>query len=1083
VAEVSPDRDPSPPRDGAGAPSSRAAEVLSAPFFRLYDIPAHLPFLDCLAAGVLRLVGGGDAPERLSRVTVLLPTRRSARALRVAFLKAAEGRALLLPRMRALAGLSTEDADELALPALLDLPPAVEPLRRQAVLSRMILRLDPKYGGPSTPEQAWALAGALATLLDEIALEERDLELVETTPPEELAQHWLARLALLVPEPHATHWQITLVFLRGVLEGWQDWLRRQGLLDVGMRRVQALRAQTEAWRRDPPPDPVIAAGIGVGGTIPAAAELLRVVAEELPQGAAVLHGVDQLSAGEVWDAIRDAPTHPFCGQRRLLAALAARREDVRPWPGCLPDGAVARAVPPGRPLLLGMALRPAAGLPAWQSRRPHEWAPAAEGLSLLSAPDAQSEAVAVALTLREALEDPAARVALVTPDRDLARRVSAELARHGVVADDSAGEPLGESAAGAFLRLIARMVAEDFAPVPLLAVLKHPLCAGGMDRADWMRAVRRLEARALRGPRPAGGLAGLRGAVRAAFRGDAARDDDGAGAAQAAEVAALLDPLERCLGDFTALPESPARPPAEILAAHLAAAEALASTAALPGGIRLYAGEEGEVLAGHLAGLPPAMAEMGPVRPAAWPALFDAALEGAAVPSFRGSRGRDGGPHPRVEILGLLEARLLTFDRVVLGALDEAVWPLATDPGPWMSRPMRRDFGLPEPEARIGRVCADFLLAACAAPVAVLSRAARRGGAPTVPARWLTRIETFLAGQRDEARPQGLRLAPSPAVAWAARLDHPAGAVAPCARPAPAPPAAARPDRISVTEVETLIADPYAFYARRVLRLSPLDALDAEVGAADYGTLVHEAMARFVRRLAAGRWPGQDAAAAMFDAAAEEALAAAGARPGLAAFWRPRLARIGAFAVAQEAAARAGAGGGRIAASQVELRGELPLRMEDGRVVRLVGRADRVDRLADGRLAVLDYKTGTLPSVRQVKEGHRPQLPLEAAMLARGAFPEVAAADATLLAYWRLTGGPEAGRVLAVAEDAQEIAGLAEEALAELRGLVARYLLGGAPFTARPHPGREPAGSEYEHLSRIAEWAGAEDAPTAGEGA
>lgn len=1065
-----------PPAAGASA----AGAVLSAPIFRLYDIPAHLPFLDCLAAGVLRMIPG-EAPERLSRVTILLPTRRSARALRVAFLKAvapagaegAGGGALLLPRMRALAGLSTEDADELALPTLLDLPPAVEPLRRQAVLSRMILRLPRDYGGPATVEQAWALADALATLLDEIALEERDLLLVEQTAPEELAQNWLARLALLVPDAHATHWQITLRFLQAVMTEWQAWLQAEGLLDIGMRRVQALRAQAEAWRQAPPPDPVIAAGIGVGGTIPAAAELLRVVATELPQGAAVLHGVDQLSADAVWDAIREAPTHPFCGQQRLLAALSARREDVKRWPGCLPEGGVRRAVPEGRPLLLGMALRPSAGLPAWQSRRPQDWVPATEGLALLAAPDAQAEAVAVALTLREALEDPRARVALVTPDRDLARRVSAELARHGVVADDSAGEPLGESAAGAFLRLLARMVAEDFAPVPLLATLKHPLCAGGMERADWMAAVRRLELAALRGPRPAGGLAGLRGAVAAAFRGDA-RDE-----ARQAAVAALLDALERCLGGFTALPESPALPPADLLDAHLAAAEALAATAREPGALRLYAGEEGEVLARHLAGLPPAMQALGPIAPAAWPSLFDAVLAGAAAPSFRGSRGRAGGPHPRVEILGLLEARLLTFDRVVLGALDEAVWPLATDPGPWMSRPMRRDFGLPEPEARIGRVCADFLLAACSAPVAVLSRAARRGGSPTVPARWLTRIETFLRGQTGPAHPQGLALAPSPALGWAQRLDRPA-AVVPCGRPAPAPPPALRPDRLSVTEVETLIADPYAFYARRVLRLFPLDALDAEVGAADYGMLVHAAMAHFVRRLG-DRWPGHDAASEFFAAAAEEALAEAGARPGLVAFWRPRLARIGDFAVAQEAAARQG---GRIRRSLVEIRGALPLRLDiAGRDATLTGRADRVDLLADGRLAVLDYKTGTPPSAKRVKEGHNPQLLLEAAMLARGAFADVPAADAALLAYWRLSGGPEPGEVSTIEQEAAEIRDLADGALEALRDLAARYLLGHAPFTARPHPGRETAGGEYEHLSRLAEWAGAEDAAPGGDAA
>ncbi|MDI3309734.1 MAG: double-strand break repair protein AddB [Acetobacteraceae bacterium] len=1051
------------PRSGQVKREAGGFAAITAPFFRIYDIPAHLPFLDCLAAGVLRLV---EAPEKLSRVTILLPTRRSARALRAAFLRAADGASLLLPRMRALAGLSTEDADELALPTLLDLPPAVEPLRRQAVLTEFIRKLPMTYGGPATPEQAWSLAGALGTLLDEIALEERDLDLLVGSPPDELVRTWLDRLEALVPEEHAIHWQVTLTFLRGVFEEWQAWLREHGLLDIGMRRVQALRAQTRAWQAEPPKDPVIAAGIGVGGTIPAAEELLRVVATELPQGAVVLHGVDRFSAEAVWDAIRDAPTHPFCGQQRLLHRLGAVREDVRRWHGCEPEESIAHAAPAGRPELLGMALRPAAGLPAWQSRRPAQWKAAMAGMSLLAAPDAQTEAAAIALSLREALEDPRARAALVTPDRDLARRVTAELARHGITADDSAGEPLAETPAGGFLRLLARMVASDLAPVPLLAVLKHPLCAGGWERSAWLRAARRLEREALRGPRPAPGLAGLREAVRAAFRGRDKADD------AAAEVMALLDRLEEALGAFHSLPESPLRPPAELLEAHLAAAEALAGTDSLPGGLRLYAGEEGEALAQHLAALAPAMAALRPLSPASWPALFDAAMEGAAAPSLRGSRGRDGGPHPRVEILGLLEARLLTFDRVVLGALDETVWPLATDPGPWMSRPMRAQFGLPEPEARIGRVCADFLLAACSAPQAVLSRAAKRGGSPTVPARWLTRLETFLAGQRDEAHPTGLRLPSDPSVGWAMQLDRPAH-VTPCERPAPRPPASARPDTITVTEVETLIADPYAFYAKRVLGLRALDPLDADVGAADYGNLVHGTMARFIRRLGTGPWPGTDAAEAWFLQAAEEALAEAGARPGLIAFWRPRLVRIGGFAVAQEAEARQGKA---IARSVIEVPGQFELRHPDGRKVTVKVRADRIDIRADGKLAILDYKTGTLPSAKAVQEGHKPQLLLEAALARAGGFEKLPAAETGALVYWRLTGGPVAGEVKPMLTDAQAIAIAADEALERLRDLADRFLFGNAAFIARPHPAREPAGSDYDHLSRIAEWSGAEDA-------
>jgi ATP-dependent helicase/nuclease subunit B len=1048
---------------------------------RLYDIPAHLPFLDCLAAGVLHL-HKDEGPEALSRATLLLPTRRSARALREAFLRIAmtqpgrgagspsrpeePDRAVLLPRMRALAGLSTEEADELALPVLLDLPPAVEPLRRQSVLTGLVMRLPRHHGGPATPEQAWGLAGALATLLDEIALEERDLGMLATVAPELFADRWLDRLAKLAPEEHARHWQITLTFLRGVVAQWNAWLREQGLLDVGVRRVKALQAQAEAWERDPPEHWVIAAGIGVGGTIPAAAALLEVVAQ-LPRGAVVLHGVDRRTMDGVWQAIRNAPTHPFCSQARLLEAIGAEHDRIRTWPGC--DHAVAlparRAVPERRAELFGMALRPPEGMAAWTRREPEHWRPALNGLALLVAPDAQQEAVAIALLLREALADPRAHAALVTPDRDLARRVSAELARHGIIADDSAGEPLAETPAGAFLRLIARMVAERFAPVPLLSVLKHPLCAGGMERGAWLTAARLLERRVLRGPRPAPGIEGLRTALAPAFR-------DGRDVAALAQAGALLDTLGRALDGFTSLEDAPARPPADLLAAHLAAAEALAATDTEPGGLRLYAGEEGEPLASHIAALAPAFAELPPIAPSAYPALFDASLAGVAARSVRASKGRDGGPHPRVEILGLLEARLLSFDRVVLGALDESVWPLATDPGPWMSRPMRKEFGLPEPEARIGRVCADFLLTACAAPSAVLTRAAKRGGSPTVPARWLTRIETFLAGQGD------LSLPASPAAAWAAQLDQPARVV-PCERPAPRPPLAARPEEISLSEVATLLADPYAIYAKRVLRLLPLDALDADIGRVEYGTLVHAALARFIRRLDDARaWPGEAAARQWFAEAAEVALAEAGAPPSLAAFWRPRLVRIGDFVLAQEAPRRAA---NAIRRSLVEAEGRIALARRGRRTVTLTARADRIDEQADGSLVVVDYKTGTLPNKDAVADGSQPQLPLEAAMALKGAFRDLPPRPVERLEYWRVAGGPDAGEVRTVREGREDVRDLAERTLESAAALAERFLLReDTAFPSHPHPGRIARSGHYDHLARVAEWAGAEDAGAEG---
>jgi ATP-dependent helicase/nuclease subunit B len=259
--------------------------------------------------------------------------------------------------MRALAGLSTEDADELALPTLLDLPPAVEALTRRAVLARFVMRLPPRHGGPSSPEHAWDLAGALATLLDEIALEERDLSLLDAADPDRFAAAWLERLEALVPEDQARHWQITTAFLRGIVAAWNGWLQQEGLLDIGVRRVLALRAQTEAWRADPPEHAVIAAGIGVGGTIPAAAELLSVVAN-LPHGAVVLHGLDRRALARVWDAVGRAPTHPLCSQARLLVAMGAEQDRVRRWPAALTFPA---SVPEARPRLLEIALRPPEG--------------------------------------------------------------------------------------------------------------------------------------------------------------------------------------------------------------------------------------------------------------------------------------------------------------------------------------------------------------------------------------------------------------------------------------------------------------------------------------------------------------------------------------------------------------------------------------------------------------------------------------------------------------------------------------------------------------------------------------------------
>jgi ATP-dependent helicase/nuclease subunit B len=412
-----------------------------------------------------------------------------------------------------------------------------------------------------------------------------------------------------------------------------------------------------------------------------------------------------------------------------------------------------------------------------------------------------------------------------------------------------------------------------------------------------------------------------------------------------------------------------------------------------------------------------------------------------------------------------LEARLQHFDRVILGALEENIWPQATEPGPWMSRPMRARFGLPAPEARIGRVAADFFHAASHAGELVLSSARKRGGAPSVPTRWLTRLETFLKGQGE------IKIPASDAARWAAGLDAPEGTPQPWGRPAPRPPVAVRPRRLSVSDATQLIADPYAFYAKRILRLQALDDLDADIGAREYGTLVHHAMRFFLAGLGTG-WPGADAARALWDQACAEALKKEAVHPGVLAFWGPRMTRMGEFVIAEEEKLRAHNG---LLRCLTEHKGSLTLKLTGGDV-EIVATADRLDELAGGGWRVLDYKTGQVPTEKKVVEGAAPQLALEAMILEAGGYPTISAdAKAALLVYWKLSGGEKPGEeenLGAAAKDGRLYADLARE---RITALAERMLLGDAPFESRPHPARGTAGDDYDHLARVAEWASGDE--------
>jgi len=981
----------------------------------VYYLPAHLPFLDAVALDWLRRTSD---PLDHARGLILLPTRRAARALANAFLRAADGAPLLLPRIIALGAL---DETPLALAGALDLPPAIEPAQRLAALARLILARKGEGGAPRTADRAWLLAGELALLMDEAERAEIDLA---------------DRLPDAADPAYAAHWARTLQFLHIVTEAWPAHLAENGLMNPVARQVALLNAQAAAWEQMPPDDPVLAAGTTAG--LPAVARLLRVVAR-LPNGRILLPAVDATMDDAAWAELEDS--HPQAGLHHLLANLGVSRGELRPWPVLPPS-----PVPAQRSATIARALLPAKALELWRRDPPHPL----EGVTRLSPADQQEEAAAIALVLRDALETPGARAALVTPDRELAGRVAAELLRHGVVADDSAGEPLTETPPAVFLRLLTTAVAEELAPVPLLALLKHPLAAAGLSPAACRAAARSLEETCLRGPRPSPGLAGLRRALDRARAPSDATD--------------LLGRLESCLAPTLRIASAIEVAPAEALAALIDAAERLATTDATPGPALLWAGEEGDALATALTSVHAALPLLPDQRRTVLPGLLDAVLNGQVVRSRRALRGRGGTEHPRVFIWGLLEARLQTVDTLVLGGLVEGVWPPATDPGPWLSRPMRAKVGLGSPEEAVGQAAHDFVSAVMAAPRVVLSCPARRDGAPAVPARWLTRLEMFLAGHNQ-------RLSEHAAVGWARALDQPAGRPVAAAPPRPCPPVARRPRRLSVTEIETWLRDPYAIYARHILDLKPLKPLDEATDAADYGTLVHNGMRLFLAEHDT-RWPPN--AAEHLRRAMMRALAAAGLREALARWWEPRLERIADWVAGVETARRSIH---RIEALRAEANGEFALPRAGGRFL-MTGRADRLERRDDGMLAILDYKTGTPPSQKEVDAGLAPQLLLEAAMAGSGAFGADFAGDAGELVYWHLTGGYEPGEVRSLFKgDAVAIAAAVASARESLGTLIDAYDQPDRCYLSQPHPAHAPRFPDYAQLARVAEWSAAgEDA-------
>lgn len=965
-----------------------------SPIPRLFGLPVGVDFPDAFVQGLLEYCKS-KSPEFLPSIEIYVNTRRMQRRIREIF---DAGNARLLPRIRLITDLGQSAS-------LAGLPAAVPKLQRRLELSQLVAKLLEQLPDLAPHSAAYDLADSLANLMDEMQSEGVAPEVVQNLDVSDQSGHWERSLKFV---------QLIQAFFGETAAQNPDTEARQRLV------VERLSQQ---WAANPPNHPIIIAGsTGSRG----ATHLLMAAVARLPQGAVILPGYDFDLPDHVWAAMDDAMVaadHPQFRFRALQNTLGISHSDVGEWSPAQPHSVM-------RNRLVSLALRPAPVTDQWMSEGPKltDLGQATQNMALVEAPSARIEALAIALKLREAAEEGIA-AALITPDRMLTRQVTAALDQWGIEPDDSAGLPLPMSAPGRFLLQIAGLFGQTLTAETLLAILKHPLTHSGMaGRGDHLRWTRDLELHIRKYGPPFPNKDSLSDWA-------AALPDDGRHG-WAGWVGNLLDGLDR-IGSRD-------------LEAHLQhtirLARALAAGPGDEGSGGLWEKPAGEKALEQIQELQRSASFGGSLTPFEYQHLLRGVLNQTEVHD-------PTRPHPKVMIWGTLEARVQGADLVVLGGLNEGIWPSAPNPDPWMNRAMRQQAGLLLPERQIGLSAHDFQQAVAAKEV-WLTRAVRDAEAQTVPSRWLNRLTNLLGGLQEnggaaafsnmKARGDGL-------LAMVSLLERTSTSVPPETRPSPIPPIKAQPRTLSVTGITKLIRDPYAVYASKVLRLYPLDPIRQQPDAPLAGTVVHKILERFIEERGTET---RKAAKIRLMKITDEVLEANAPWPAARRVWRAKLERVADwFLQGEEDRARIAT------VHALEQTGKAKVGALD---FVLTARADRLDRSADGLTYIYDYKTGKPPTEAQQIKFDK-QLLLTAAMVDRAGFAGLADTRVGSAVFIGLGATPATVQAPLDKTSSDDI-------WAELETLVTAYVAGKKGYTSRRAMEQMNYSYDYDHLARYGEW-------------
>lgn len=954
---------------------------------RVYGVPLGVDFPKALVEG-LRTRTRSATPEQIAKSQLILNTQRMKRRVRDLY---DAGPAGLLPRLQLVTDLALG-------PGLADIPSAVPPLRRRLEIAQLVSILLDREPDLAPRSSLYDLADSLAALLDEMHGEGVDPEVIRT----------------LDVSDESGHWGRSLRFLE-IVQHYFD--QAHEAPDVETRQRMVVQALSDMWAENPPETPVLIAGsTGSRGTT----MLLMKAIARLPQGAIILPGFDFDMPHSAWEDLADPLTsedHPQYRFHKLLSELGLSREDVQVWDALEPASQA-------RTALVSLALRPAPVTDRWLNDGPKltDLAGAMADVTVVEAPSARDEALAIAMRLRQAVEEQIT-AALITPDRMLTRQVSAALGRWGILPDDSAGTPLQLTPPGRFLRHVSALFHQKLTSEALLTLLSHPLTHSGGGRGHHLRWTRELELfiRKQGSPFPDAQLL--------------TRFTE-----KHKEAAPWADWVAATFLDLV----SPVMPLEQWVSRHLEQAERIADGPAQERQSELWKEDAGRKARSTVEELQREAASGGDMSARDYADLFGAVLSRQEV------RNPDT-PHPNILIWGTLEARVQGADLLILAGLNEGSWPESPSPDPWLNRRMRLNAGLLLPERRIGLSAHDFQQA-IAAPQVWLTRSIRSDDAETVKSRWLNRITNLLEGLPAQGGPQALKAAKERGQVWlsmARKLEEP-GKVDPAPRPSPAPPADARPRQMSVTDISRLIRDPYSVYAKRVLRLRPLDPLMKAPDAMLRGTILHEVFENFIRE-------SDDANALTtqnLNRITAETLVENVPWPEVRSLWAARVHRVADWFVRQEQIRRT-----EMKPAQLEVKGKATIPHLG---FTLTAKADRIDLDKYGQAYLFDYKTSDPPKPAQQKAFDK-QLLLEAAMLEKGGFENMGPVSVAKATYIGLAATPK-----------EQDAPLNEEPVAivwaRFEQLISAYLEPDTGFTARRAMFKDSDKSDYDPLSRFGEW-------------